>query len=231
MEKLGFERFDATAHWYPVAASNEIQAGLIVQAFLDGQELALWRSSDGELHAWENRCPHRGTRFTLGRIVGDTLICAYHGWKFAPQGQCLTIPANPTLTPPKSACAKTFSVREDQGMVWVTLGDVPWSPLDLGGAARSFCRGFVLYRAPEEVRVFLLNQVDQKYEDRGRAVLASGTDGAESTLLFLQPMASDRTVAYLWADTPPSADSRMQTLKRATSAFKTLRNQIELVAQ
>eukprot|EP01032_Pedospumella_encystans_P034979 gene34979-39556_t len=50
--------------------------------------LALWRDIGGQAHAWEDRCPHRGTRLSLGTQQGDTLRCAYHGWRFGASGKC-----------------------------------------------------------------------------------------------------------------------------------------------
>lgn len=108
--------------WHPVAAADQIQAGTILAARLLGQELALWRSADGEIHAWEDRCPHRGTRLSIGQVVADQLVCAYHGWRFDAQGSCTLAPAQPSWTPPKSACARVFSAVERYGLVWVCLG-------------------------------------------------------------------------------------------------------------
>lgn len=108
--------------WHPVAATTQIQAGTILPARLLEHELALWRGADGEIHAWEDRCPHRGTRFSIGQVVADQLVCAYHGWHFDAQGSCTLVPAQPTWTPPKSACARMYQAVERYGLVWVCLG-------------------------------------------------------------------------------------------------------------
>lgn len=108
--------------WHPVALSSAIPAGSVAAASLLGVELALWRSRDGLLHAWEDRCPHRGTRFSIGKVRDDELECAYHAWRFAPSGQCTAVPAMPLLKPSASACARVFGVSERYGLVWVCLG-------------------------------------------------------------------------------------------------------------
>jgi len=112
--------------WQPVVAADALRAGQnIVAALVQGQALALWRSSAGAAQAWEDRCPHRGMRLSLGRIVRDHLSCAYHGWEYAANsGRCVAIPALPAL--PRSAlagkvCVKTFPVHEAHAMVWVRL--------------------------------------------------------------------------------------------------------------
>lgn len=108
--------------WHPVAASSALEPGAIAPAQLLGTELALWRASDGRPRAWLNRCPHRGTRFTQGKIENDHLVCGYHGWRFADDGHCDAIPALPEFVPPKGAFARSYPVLESHGLVWVSLG-------------------------------------------------------------------------------------------------------------
>ena len=108
--------------WHPVTASAAVTPGGIMPATLLGRDLALFRGPDGAIHAWEDRCPHRGTRFSIGRIDGGEVICAYHGWHFAHTGQCTSIPALPGLKPPASACAKSYAAQEHYGLVWVCAG-------------------------------------------------------------------------------------------------------------
>ena len=43
--------------WFPVALSMDVPAGTAAPARLSGKEIALWRGTDGEIHAWEDRCP------------------------------------------------------------------------------------------------------------------------------------------------------------------------------
>lgn len=125
--------------WHPVALSARIVAGAITATDLLDTRLALWRDSGGTVHAWEDRCPHRGTRLSMGTIVGgtqgDTLRCAYHGWRFDGEGRCRHIPALPALEPDKlKARAGTFHTQEKYGMVWVCIGSPSGSPAHSGPA-------------------------------------------------------------------------------------------------
>jgi nitrite reductase/ring-hydroxylating ferredoxin subunit len=44
----------------------------------------------GELHAFDNACPHEGNPLVEGEVLGDVLECAYHGWRFdLGTGACL----------------------------------------------------------------------------------------------------------------------------------------------
>ena len=108
--------------WHPVALAAALPSGTVAPASLLGIDLALWRSRDGELHAWEDRCPHRGTRLSIGRVRDDELECAYHAWRFAPSGRCVAIPALPGHQPSAAACARAYTVAQHYGLIWVCLG-------------------------------------------------------------------------------------------------------------
>jgi phenylpropionate dioxygenase-like ring-hydroxylating dioxygenase large terminal subunit len=110
------------SEFHPVAAGTAVVAGVLFATSLLGVELVLWRDAAGVVHAWEDRCPHRGTRLSIGRIDSDTVICAYHGWHFDATGHCTLVPSQPTQAPPGNACARTFSARERYGMIWVCAG-------------------------------------------------------------------------------------------------------------
>jgi nitrite reductase/ring-hydroxylating ferredoxin subunit len=54
-----------------------------------GTEIAVFVVG-GEAHAFANACPHQGNPLHEGEILGDTLTCAFHGWKFdLGTGACL----------------------------------------------------------------------------------------------------------------------------------------------
>jgi nitrite reductase/ring-hydroxylating ferredoxin subunit len=45
---------------------------------------------DGRAHAFANACPHEGNPLCEGEILGDRLVCAFHGWTFDLEtGACL----------------------------------------------------------------------------------------------------------------------------------------------
>jgi nitrite reductase/ring-hydroxylating ferredoxin subunit len=56
---------------------------------LDGEEIAVFLT-DGRVHAVANTCPHEGNPLVEGELLGPTLTCAYHSWKFDLEtGACL----------------------------------------------------------------------------------------------------------------------------------------------
>jgi phenylpropionate dioxygenase-like ring-hydroxylating dioxygenase large terminal subunit len=111
--------------WHPVTLSTDV-ANKPVAVQLLGEAVVLWRDAQGALHAWADKCPHRGAKLSLGRIEvnaqgASTLECAYHGWQFDGVGQCALVPALPAFKLPPAHCAKTYSAYEAYGLVWVQL--------------------------------------------------------------------------------------------------------------
>ncbi|MBK4733142.1 aromatic ring-hydroxylating dioxygenase subunit alpha [Noviherbaspirillum sp. DKR-6] len=109
--------------WHPVAASAALAPGALLPVRLLEEEMLVWRDASGVVHAWNDRCPHRGARLSLGWVQEDRVVCAYHGWQFDAAGACRLQPAQPHDTPPKTACARRFAAREAYGLVWVCLGE------------------------------------------------------------------------------------------------------------
>jgi phenylpropionate dioxygenase-like ring-hydroxylating dioxygenase large terminal subunit len=104
---------------------------------------------------------HRGAKLSGGRVANDCLACPYHGWQYDSSGRCVRIPAHPDRPPPLRARATTYAVKENYGLVWVTLGnpvrDVPPFPEWDDAAFRKIPAGPYLYRAngPRVIENFL----------------------------------------------------------------------------
>lgn len=60
----------------------------------NGDELAIV-NIDGEYHAIDNLCPHRGAPLSDGVLRGHLIECGLHGWQFdVRSGECLTVSEN-----------------------------------------------------------------------------------------------------------------------------------------
>ncbi len=106
--------------WHPVADAATLAAAPLAVTLL-GVDIVLWRDAQGTARAFADRCPHRGTRLSLGRVCEGRLECAYHGWQFAADGACVRIPATPEFVPPASHAAGVHSIGEAYGLLWVRL--------------------------------------------------------------------------------------------------------------
>nr|H9N291.1 RecName: Full=Oxidoreductase NdmD [Pseudomonas putida]AFD03119.1 methylxanthine N-demethylase electron transfer protein [Pseudomonas putida] len=118
--------------WFPIATTEDLPKRHVFHATLLGQEMAIWRDDSGSVNAWENRCPHRGLRLTLGANTGNELRCQYHGWTYeSGTGGCTFVPAHRDAPPPNAARVNTFPVREKHGFIWTTLGQPPGEPISI----------------------------------------------------------------------------------------------------
>lgn len=109
-------------NWHIIGKSEDVRRGEIYAVHLLEQEGVLWRDNEGQVHFWDDRCPHRGASLTIGNIKEGELRCHYHGWRYDKDGQCTHIPAHPDLPIPKAACVKSYSVCERYGYVWGSYG-------------------------------------------------------------------------------------------------------------
>jgi 5,5'-dehydrodivanillate O-demethylase len=107
--------------WQPVYHSVDLKPGRPVPLRIMGEDFTLYRGESGAAYLVEPRCPHRGAQLSAGRVEGEDLRCFYHGWKFAPGGQCLEQPAEESFFA-KSICLRTWPVREYLGLVFAYLG-------------------------------------------------------------------------------------------------------------
>jgi phenylpropionate dioxygenase-like ring-hydroxylating dioxygenase large terminal subunit len=107
--------------WYVLALSTDLAPGQALRRTLLGEPVVLWRG-EREARAWLDQCPHRGAALSLGKVVGDTLACPYHGWRFDAAGQCRHYPAHPELQPPERARTRAFPCIEQDGLLWVCPG-------------------------------------------------------------------------------------------------------------
>lgn len=114
-------------HWHPVADAGSLDSAPVAVRLL-GNDLVLWRDAGGTIHAWPDRCPHRGARLSLGRIAEGRLECPYHGWQFDAAGQCRHVPALPQFVPPATHRVQALDAREAHGLVWVRLADGEVAP-------------------------------------------------------------------------------------------------------
>ena len=108
--------------WQPVAISRDLKEGEVKSFVLLNTPIVIARLSDGILVA-EDLCPHKGMKLSLGAVCADRLQCAYHGWQFDKEGNCLNIPS--LIEPPpnqlKISRLRRYQVQERYGMVWVQM--------------------------------------------------------------------------------------------------------------
>jgi phthalate 4,5-dioxygenase oxygenase subunit len=112
-------------HWLPLCLSEEAAArdGAPVRARLLGEDLVVFRDSEGRLGVLHEACPHRGASLSFGRNEESGLRCLYHGWKFDVEGNVLDMSSEPAGSAmAKAVKHKGYPVREAGGFVWIWMG-------------------------------------------------------------------------------------------------------------
>ena len=134
--------------WHPVAYASAVDPGPVGARVL-GEDVVVARL-DGQLRCFRDLCIHRGTPLSLGWVEGASLVCAYHGWEYDPDGRCVRIPALPAdRAIPTKARTPTYRVQEASGLVWVCL-DEPVE--DVAPFPEFEDPSFATYEAPALVR-------------------------------------------------------------------------------
>lgn len=113
--------------WWPLALNDALGSEPLAVRLLD-QSLVLWRDAQGQPVLMTDQCPHRGARLSLGKVQGNDIECAYHGWRFDPQGACVGVPALPGFQPPEAHKACRHPVMEQHGLLWGAVGDAAYAP-------------------------------------------------------------------------------------------------------
>jgi phenylpropionate dioxygenase-like ring-hydroxylating dioxygenase large terminal subunit len=108
--------------FYPVAQSRLLRTKPLLRT-LGEVPMALFRDASGQARALHAGCPHRGANLADGEVVGGCLACPYHGWRFSGEGRCVKVPSHPERAIPSRSHAQSYEVVEQQGVIWVRLGN------------------------------------------------------------------------------------------------------------
>jgi phenylpropionate dioxygenase-like ring-hydroxylating dioxygenase large terminal subunit len=106
--------------WWLGGTSEEIGDKPLGRWLLN-EPVVFYRKEDGRVAALEDRCPHRWAQLSNGRVVGDTIVCPYHGFRYAADGRCVHIPTQSKI--PEGARVRSYPVVERRPFVWIWMGD------------------------------------------------------------------------------------------------------------
>lgn len=112
-------------HWTPVCLLEEVGEpdGAPVKAKVYGENLVVFRDSDGRVGVLEESCPHRRASLVYGRNEDGGLRCLYHGWKMDVEGNVLEMVSEPASSGlAEKTRHKAYPVKEWGGMVWAWFG-------------------------------------------------------------------------------------------------------------
>jgi vanillate O-demethylase monooxygenase subunit len=106
-------------NWYVAALGAELTTKPLSRQIL-GEHVAIFRNESGRIVALADQCPHRGYPLSLGTVVGDELVCGYHGFTFDCTGTCVAVPGQDRI--PSRADVRSYAVVEQGPWVWIWTG-------------------------------------------------------------------------------------------------------------
>lgn len=107
---------DKAVYWYPVMQSRKLRKKP-ARVMLNNEALVLFRTPTG-VSCLRDICPHRFAPLSMGKIIGDSIECPYHGWRFDGSGHCTKIPLYDGSA--QTRIVKPFAIREEFGLIFVT---------------------------------------------------------------------------------------------------------------
>jgi phenylpropionate dioxygenase-like ring-hydroxylating dioxygenase large terminal subunit len=109
-------------YWQPIALTSEV--GDVPLGFrMFGEDLVVFRTTQGEYGILDRHCSHRGTSLEFGLPTEDGLRCCYHGWLFGVDGRVLETPGDPPGSALKDRLFHgAYPVREYKGLIFGYFG-------------------------------------------------------------------------------------------------------------
>ena len=114
-------------YWHPVAIAQELteeKPTKFVRILCE--DLVLFRDKKGRVGLIEDRCAHRGASLVYGRVEERGIACAYHGWLYDTDGNCLETPPEPVESKFRLTIKqKAYPVQNFAGLYWTYMGPQP----------------------------------------------------------------------------------------------------------
>src|SRR5436309_11176637 len=118
-------------YWIPTAFSHQVSErdGPPVRVRLMGENLVLFRDTQGRVGLLDERCPHRTASLFFGRNEESGLRCVYHGIKFDVDGNCVDLPSEPKGSKLQGNIRTTaYPCLERGGVIWTYMGPAQHKP-------------------------------------------------------------------------------------------------------
>ncbi|MDX8359733.1 MULTISPECIES: nitrite reductase small subunit NirD [Bacillaceae] len=96
-----------------IAKYSELPQRVGKSVKLNNTEIALFRLSNGEVYAVENKCPHNGGTLAEGIVSGNVVYCPLHEWKI-----CLE---DGKVQQPDTGCVKVYDVEVKNDKILLTV--------------------------------------------------------------------------------------------------------------
>ena len=114
------------ASWYLFCESRELKADPLTKRLL-GRDVVAFRTASGKVAVMDAHCSHLGADLGCGKVLGESIQCPFHNWRYALDGRCVEIPGVSSI--PSFARQRCYPVHERHGYVFFFNGREPLFPL------------------------------------------------------------------------------------------------------
>lgn len=102
------------SEWIEVGTVEDIpRLGARVVKTAQG-DIGVFRTTDDEIFALRDRCPHRGGPLSQGIVHGKRVTCPLHNWNIDL--------SNGEAVAPDEGCAASYPVKLEDGKIFLSLG-------------------------------------------------------------------------------------------------------------
>lgn len=102
------------SQWLKVCALEDIpRLGARVVQRAGEPDIAVFRTSDDQVFALDDRCPHKGGALSQGIVCGNKVACPLHNWNIALETGCAIAP--------DEGRTHTHAVRIEDGAVLLAI--------------------------------------------------------------------------------------------------------------
>ena len=104
--------------WFAVAFSRDLVPGDVKRIHYFDEELVLFRTRSGAARVLDAYCAHLGAHLGEGgRVIGESIRCPFHGWRYDGGGACVEIPYCDKIPP--RARLRGWDVLERNHLIFV----------------------------------------------------------------------------------------------------------------
>ena len=100
------------AKWIDIGPVEQLPAlGARTLPVQGGQEIAIFRTATGSIHALENKCPHKAGPLSQGMVHDTSVTCPLHNWR-------ISLLTGEALGEDKG-CVPVIAVKIDAGRIYI----------------------------------------------------------------------------------------------------------------
>jgi cholesterol 7-desaturase len=111
--------------WYSILHSHELQKLEKKYVSAIGENFVVYRGENNVCVVLNAYCPHLGANLGIGGSVeGNSIKCAFHGWKFNENGECTEIAYSDCTSLPKNKIKKWVNIEQNGSiLVWYHMDE------------------------------------------------------------------------------------------------------------